>query len=525
MCKSYFLWLLWISAISLQAQTTLSPVPAPVRDDFQSNLEFLSSDYMEGRDAGTRGGDMAAEYIASLMQTSGLAPFGDPDTKQVPGAPINLTYFQRFQINRCHVEKSSLALIRHFQEGESAIVFAHGADYQVDACPFGMEAEAPVVFIGYGLEAPGKGYDDYTGVDVGNRIVVVLEGFPGHSDTTSASFRKLGKTFEEDYVSVRKKLRAAEQHGALAMILIDPALVGNLKKSSLPEDPEDDNFRHFLPGDTGKLRIPCYRLGADAARLFFKETGINMARFEKNAALDLSPASRVIPEKKFRFSVAVKTEALVISNVLGMIRGSDTTRNIIVGAHYDHLGVRKGEIYNGADDNASGTIGMLALAKAWAEHGQKPSCNIIFAAWMGEERGKLGSNYFARHSRLVPCRLSLVINLDMISRSSPEDSARNQLSIGTMTRNEDLRIIAKKCNSKLERPFVLDLWDVTGATGSDYRPFADRNVPILTFHAGFPNEYHTPLDDFARVDLSKMELILKLANECLSEFAARSNEK
>jgi Zn-dependent M28 family amino/carboxypeptidase len=185
---------------------------------------------------------------------------------------------------------------------------------------------------------------------------------------------------------------------------------------------------------------------------------------------------------------------LIIRNVLGMIRGSDTTRNIIVGGHYDHLGVRKGLIYSGADDNASGVAGILALAKVWADHTQKPSCNIIFAAWIGEEKGKLGSTYFAQHSPIVPDRLSLVINLDMISRSAPEDTARRQLAIGTLTVNEDLRNLAKACNSQLENPLTLDLWDVTGHSGSDYGPFAAQKVPIITFHAGFHEDYQDGKD-------------------------------
>ena len=205
--------------------------------------------------------------------------------------------------------------------------------------------------------------------------------------------------------------------------------------------------------------------------------------------------------------------------MLGVIPGSDTTRNIIIGGHYDHLGIKKGEIYNGADDNASGVAGMLALAGVWADHTQKPSCNIIFAAWIGEEKGKLGSTYFARHSPIVPARLLLVINLDMISRSAPEDTARNQLAIGTMTVSENLRYMARKSNSLLEHPFVLDLWDVTGHSGSDYGPFTARKVPIITFHAGFPDEYHTPLDDAARTDPGKMEKILQIVNDCIREFA------
>jgi hypothetical protein len=507
------------SFVTLFAQTNPHAVSPPAAKDFTGILSFLSSDWMEGREAGTRGGFIAAGYIASMMQLYGLSPFGDPDKDNEPGSPhnINKTYFQNFHMIRCRVEKSSLALIRHSPDGESAILFSPGIDYQVDPVPFGSEAEVPVVFTGYGIEAPGKGYDEYKGMGVSNRIVVVLDGYPGHSDTTSPSWKKLGKSFEEEYATIKQKLRIAEKHGALAMVIVDPVMVNNPINSSLTENTEDDNFRHFLPGDTGKVKIPCFRMGADAARLLFKDTGIELPGFEKKAAQDLLPSSRVVQEKKLRFSVAVKSEALIIQNVLGVIHGSDTTRNIIVGGHYDHLGVRKGEIYNGADDNASGVAGMLALAKVWADRTQKPSCNIIFAAWTGEEKGKLGSTYFARHSPIVPDRLSLVINLDMISRSAPEDTAAKQLSIGTRTINKDLRNLAKTINTRLEHPFILELWDVTGASGSDYRPFADRKVPIITFHAGFPNEYHTPLDDFVRVDLAKMEKILKIVNDCLME--------
>jgi Zn-dependent M28 family amino/carboxypeptidase len=159
--------------------------------------------------------------------------------------------------------------------------------------------------------------------------------------------------------------------------------------------------------------------------------------------------------------------------------------------------------------------GMLALAKTWANMPGKPSCNIIFAAWIGEEKGKLGSTFFALNSPMVSQRLSLVINVDMISRSAPEDTLRRQLSIGTMTLNEDLRILAKTSNSKLEHPFQLDLWDVTGHAGSDYGPFAARKVPIITFHAGFHEDYHTPRDDADRTDPTKMEQILKIVNDCL----------
>ncbi|MEI6433701.1 MAG: M28 family peptidase [Bacteroidota bacterium] len=503
---------------TLTAQSTSNAVPAPVENDFQGIISFLASDWMEGRETGTNGALMAADYIASMMQVNGVMPYGDAALKNDSGFSRKtcLTYLQNFKMIRCQVEKSSLALIRNSSDAESLLLFAPGADYKTDPVPFGREAEAMVIYAGYGIEAPGKGYNDYAGIDVRNRIVMILDGYPGNADTTSPAWKKLGSSFGEDFAALKKKLKTAEKHGALAVIYVDPKVLNNALNNALPED-DDDNFRHYLPGDTGKLQIPCFMTGKDATLQILDGSGIDMTDFEKKAALNLSTASAPMQGKKLRFSITMKSEEIIIRNVLGIIRGSDTTRNIIVGAHYDHLGVRKGKVFNGADDNASGVAGMLALAKVWAKCAEKPRCNIIFAAWTGEEKGKLGSNYFSRNSRILPDRLFLVVNLDMISRSAPEDKAGRQLSIGTLTANEDLRTIAKTINSKLEKPFVLELWDVTGYSGSDYGPFTARKVPIITFHAGFPDEYHTPLDDAERADPAKMENILKIVNDCIRE--------
>ncbi len=517
----------WFSASTLQAQTTPNPVPAPLKHDFEGILSFLSSDWMEGRETGTRGASMAADYIASMMQLSGLIPSGDMEIKSSPGslAKPTRTFFQNFKIIRCRVEKSSLELIRNSKEGEPLILFAPGTDFAVDPVPFGREAEVPVIFAGYGIEAPGKDYNDYAGIDVRNKIVVIVDGYPGHADSTSLAWKKLGKSFEDDYATLKKKLKLAERHGAAAVVFVDPNVLNSKINEPLSGDRDDGNPRHYLPGDTEKLTMPCFTMGTDAILQLLDGTGIDLPEFEKKAAGGLLPASKLIEGKKLRFSVTVSSEEVMIRNVIGMIEGIDTTRNIIIGGHYDHLGVRKGQVFNGSDDNASGVAGMLALAKAWSSQPGKPACNIIFAAWIGEERGKLGSTYFAMHSRLVPWQVSLVINMDMISRSAPEDTGRIGLSIGTMTINEDLRSMAKNINSKLEHPFVLEIWDVTGASGSDYRPFSDRKVPILTFHAGFPDEYHTPLDDFARADIHKMEQILKIVNDCLWESLKNPPER
>jgi len=535
MCKFYFCTLvLWLSWTTLQAQNTPPAITPPSMGDFTGIQSFLSSGWMEGREAGARGGFLAADFIATMMLVNGLQPYGDLYRPIDPGSslpPEQRSYFQNFELLRVQVEKSSLTLILSAPEGESSVILTPGIDYEINSVPVSMEAEAQVVFTGYGIESPGKGYDDYCRMDVRNRIVVILNGFPGYADTTSAAWKKLGKDFPQEFSELSTKLRIAEKHGAVAVIVIDQRdsknpydrslhnqdVVNSAMNSTKPSDPEYEDSEYYIPGDTGMINIPCFILGANATRLLLKETGIDLSGFEKKAARDIAPASQVIKGKKIRLSVTVEKEAMAMRNVLGMVRGMDTNRYIIVGAHYDHLGTRKEVVYNGADDNASGVSGMLALSRKWVEYREKPSCNIIFAAWTAEEKGVLGSDYFAQHSELVPDKLSVVFNMDMISRSASEDTARRKISIGTLPVSEDLKNIARKSNAQLKHPFTLDLWDVTGHSGSDYGPFAARKIPVMTFFAGFHDDYHTPRDVVVKTDPGKMEQILKIVNDCIRE--------
>jgi Zn-dependent M28 family amino/carboxypeptidase len=210
-----------------------------------------------------------------------------------------------------------------------------------------------------------------------------------------------------------------------------------------------------------------------------------------------------------------EAKAVKLRNVIGIIPGMDTSRCIIIGAHYDHLGIRDGEIFNGADDNASGVSGLIALAGSWAQNSEKPPCNIIFAAWTAEEKGVIGSQYFLQNLKAGTEKIIFSLNMDMISRSAPEDAAGRVISVGTLPSGENLRDMVRDANMKLAKPFELDLWDVSGHFGSDYAYFAERKIPVMTFFSGYNEDYHTPKDKIEKVDLQKMNNILVLVNECI----------
>ena len=519
--------LILLQAVSI-AQSNPKHVPSPVVNDYAPILSFLSSDWMEGREASSKGGFMAADYMASMMQVFGLKPYGD----QLKTVEKGFSYFQDFQILRNKTENPSLALLTQSSASRVAVELVQGIDFETGTAFQSLDAEAPVVFVGYGISAPDNGYDDYKSLDVKGKIVVILKGFPGHADTTSAAWKKYAKALGKEKSSFYAKLLAAKNHGAIALIHVygdgsfepfkkeqsNKSLLNSTMNSVKNLDAKYESFEHILPNDTANQSIPTFRLGSSATTQIIAGSGLNLSEFEKKTAKTAIPSSFLLKDKLVRFSVTVKTESLLVRNVLGMIPGKDTTKYIILGGHYDHLGTHNGQIFNGSDDNASGAAGLLALAKVWMESGVKPACNLIFAAWSAEEKGLLGSQYFVLEMKINPKDIKLYINMDMISRSVIEDTSRRQLSIGTRTSDKYIRDLAQKINATINPPFILDLWDVTGHWGSDYASFTARNIPIMTFNTGLHNDYHTPRDISATADLVKMGDVLKLVNTNLLEF-------
>jgi len=216
------------------------------------------------------------------------------------------------------------------------------------------------------------------------------------------------------------------------------------------------------------------------------------------------------------FEMEGKSE--VLRNVLGMIRGTDSTRFVVLSAHYDHLGMRGDTIYAGADDNASGVSGMLALANQWVNRKERPPCSLIFAAWSAEEKGMLGSKYFVENFAPGKEAFLLNMNFDMISRSDPEDSLCNILNIGILKGRDDFKEMAARTNLSLGVCFDLDFWETDGNGGSDYINFSAHGIPVMAFFAGLNGDYHSPADTREKIDWPKMIRVLKLANGCLEEF-------
>ncbi|MEI8046175.1 MAG: M20/M25/M40 family metallo-hydrolase [Bacteroidota bacterium] len=503
----------------LYAQTLRQVVNPPVVNDYAPIQMFLASDGLEGRETGTIGSCIAADYIASMMQKMNLSPYLASDK----GQNTKLTdYFQDFNLLRFSPTDASVFINPGGKKNSQPIQLSLYKDFSVKNTFQSVSLQPATLFAGYGINLPELGYNDYADKNVKGKMIIVIDGYPGQHDTLSAAWRKFRSSAQKGDYNLGHKCREAENQGAVAIMVIKSnylKLINDTTATPTADNPDDSDYpdaEYFIPADLPKLSIPCFQLTETGSRRLSEALNLNFGSIEQFYAQHLSYKPFTL-KALFLMSIHLAIDTLQVYNVVGTLTGRDTTQTVIVGAHYDHLGKRGNNIYYGSDDNASGVAGMLALAETWTDSKLIPPCNIAFASWTAEEKGLIGSEYFVK-TLAVPEKVKLYINLDMISRSVAEDTAHRQLSIGTRKPDEYIREIARKSNSTLSRPFELDLWDVTGHSGSDYASFTAKNIPVITCNTGLHNDYHTPRDIPANADLIKMGDVLKLVNGCLWAF-------
>jgi Zn-dependent M28 family amino/carboxypeptidase len=223
----------------------------------------------------------------------------------------------------------------------------------------------------------------------------------------------------------------------------------------------------------------------------------------------MMPASLLLPGKYVKFKTTVNSRIIRSRNVLGCIEGEKKNEVVIVGAHYDHVGKADGWVYNGADDNASGTVGVMAIARAVAATGKKPEKTIVFAAWSGEEKGLLGSRYFV--NRLPDSvKVAVYLNYDMISRNEEGDTKGNKAEMTYTEAYPGLKELTAKLIK--ENSINLDLTYTSSKVpggGSDHAPFAAVGIPIFYYMAAMHPDYHLPSDEVSKINWEKTTNIIK----------------
>jgi len=461
----------------------------PSASRLQQHVSYLASDALDGRRTGTAGANDAARYIAGEFARLGLKP-GD----SAPAArrrEVMARYLQQFP----YVAGVQLGPGNELKFNETQALRV-GDDWM----PLGFSSNARVsgslAFVGFGITASENNYDDYAGVNAKDAIAIALQGTPD-GDNPHGRFGR--------YEGVRWKAIAARNAGAKALIVV--AREDDFKNEKLATLTYDHEG-----GEAGFPVAVISRKSVDS--LLGAST---LSQWEKPQA-----TKRTLPGQ-LSLSIDVVRKEVAAYNVVGVLEGSDRllkNETIVIGAHYDHLGrggagslaPRSGEIHHGADDNASGTAGVLELARVFTEQRPRPKRTIVFIAFGGEEEGLLGSNYYVNHPLTPLNNIVAMINMDMIGRM--KDS---KLVIGGVGTAKEWRDIIAQGTADPARKFVLTM-NEDGFGPSDHSSFYGKQIPVLFFWTGTHNDYHKPSDTFDKINYADETRILNLVSYIVKQL-------
>jgi hypothetical protein len=461
---------------------------------YLDDVKFLASPRLRGRATGSPELEKAAAFIAGKFREFGLKPAAGKsfyqDFSVVVGARLGKG--NRFQFT---------------QDGRPQILRYPGDFIPLNISSSGKLAGA-VVFAGYGITAPEYHYDDYAGLDVKGKIVLILRHEPQENDEHSVF---AGKNFTR-HATFASKATNAKMHGAAGVILISDTAAHHGEANELQKFGAADG-----PPDSG---LPFVQLIAADVEPWFRSAGKNLDAIQAGIDKDLQPESLAFPESlRVDATVDLERQRKTVHNVAALLGGA-TDEYVILGAHYDHLGLggpsslapsMTGTVHPGADDNASGAAGVIELAR-WFSRQPKQKRGILFLEFAGEELGLLGSAWYAGHPDLPLENAAAMLNMDMIGRVRG-----GKLFIGGAGTGTSLRPMLEAAVAKLH--LNADFSDDAGFEGSsDHVSFAAKQVPALFFFSGLHADYHKPSDTWDKIDAPAAVKLLRLVADVTEQL-------
>ncbi|MFN8307158.1 MAG: M28 family peptidase [Ferruginibacter sp.] len=507
-----FCLVLGISAAFAQNDPAATYAGEITGKNLQKHLSIIASAEMEGRETGTEGQRKAAAYIEAQFKAMGL--------QSVPA----LNGYQQFY----PLYQDSLLTTSLTAGGKDAVF---GTDFiaPLNANETGKFKAKKLIFIGYGID--DKLYSDYTNVNVKGKVVVFMLGEPKKDGKFLISGTTRGS--EWSFPGISKKLATAAAKGAVGALVINPQqesfnqrAVDNSKKTGV----------YFPRANDAKMINYALLSHAFARTIFGNDFAIDtiIATAKRGEILKINGV-----EKSYKTSFAFDKYRNTInaSNVVGIIEGTDKKDEyIFLTGHYDHLGMRNGKIYYGADDDGSGTVAVINMAEAFmkaAKEGYRPRRTIVFMTVSGEEKGLWGSEYYSDHPFYPLDKTSVNLNTDMVGRIDTERKSADSLNyvyvIGHDKLSSELPIINEGVNNKYTR-LVLDYkFDDPADPNriyfrSDHYNFARKGVPILFFYDGMlKSDYHQPGDTVDKIYWDLYEKRVKMIFHTAWEMANRDN--
>jgi hypothetical protein len=464
-------WILLLAPLALCA-ADISP------QAYLDHVKYLASPELKGRATGSPELETAAAYIAKQFQSFGLQP---ADGK---------SYLQAFPAELgAHLGPDNGF---SYKDAGAKQTLKEGRDYEPFVFSTSGKFSGPVVFAGYGITAKEYKYDDYAGLDVAGKIVLILRHEPQEEDSHSV-FEGKKLTSHATFID---KMVNAKMHGASGVILIN-----DVATHPNAEDKLEKFGSSGGPRDAGIFFV---QMKAATAEQWFRAEGRDLSEIENQIDKDLKPRSFALGKVEVNLAVDLVHETKTVHNVAAYLPGK-TAEYVIIGAHYDHLGLgdehslapnQLGTIHPGADDNASGTAGVIELAR-WFSQQPQPRRGILFLTFAGEELGLLGSNWYVNHPELPAENAVAMLNLDMIGRIRDGKVFVSGAPTGTTLG----RILDQV---KPPAPLHFDESGKNSGTNmsdaSDHASFASKQIPVLFFFSGLHADYHKPGDTADKID-------------------------
>jgi len=491
--KSRLLLVLFALACTVRGVLAQNP-PTPAATDaakYLDDVKMLSSPEMEGRGDGGKGLALAERLIVDRYKSLGLEPAGSRG------------YLQSFRVVTGRRILDGTKMSGQANGGKAAIYTVSDDFVPLNFSSAG-KVKAALVFAGYGITASEFFYDDFHDADVRDKIVLVLRGEP------EALAQKAPSGGHTAHASLISKAINAKNHGAAALIVVN---------GKLPHGESDELLPFGNAEGPEEAGIVCLQVRAPVADQWLRPTGLTTAELQDSIDKEKGSGLFIPLDSSADITLKIETVRATVNNVLAYLPGK-SDEYVIVGAHYDHLGKgdshslapsQIGQIHPGADDNASGTAGVLELARIFAPLAGKLDRGMLFANFAGEEQGLLGSAEWVKEPTRPLAKAVAMLNMDMIGRIHDDKVFIGGVGTGT-TFKSTLEEAAKGSSFHLE-------FSESGYSSSDHTSFVGKKIPVLFFFSGLHSDYHKPSDTWDKINARSAAQLLDLISKFSIELA------
>ena len=470
------------------------------KEEIYEHINYLASEKLEGRYPGTQGDILAREYISREFEKYGLIPKGDS------------AFIQRFDMNN-GVKKGKANTLKFYDDGKQVSIS------ESDFTPLGLSSNGKVkgglVFAGYGINAPMLDYSDFKDangnmIDVEGKVIVIMRYSPTTMNPNNDKFAK----FEE----LRTKIASFKDLKPAGVIIITPPINSTSSNADILMDVGFD----MVSQNSG---IPIINTKRGIIESFLKQRGYDLSKIQEGINSGIKPNSFEIKEVSVEYEVDLEKNTAKTGNVVGFLEGSDPVLKnevIVIGAHFDHLGYGgQNSMYRGkdklphvgADDNASGTTGVLEIAQKLSSEKDKLKRSVLFICFTAEEEGLIGSSYFAKSDEFKNYNIVAMLNMDMVGRLKDDKLILNGTGTSTYW-TPMIEELNKKYNFNTSM-------NPEGFGPSDHSSFYAKDIPVLMFFTDLHTDYHKPTDTPDKINTEGQQKVLNMVYDMAYDLSTR----